>query len=249
MPTPREFLADLARARAEEVVDTPGGFAVLSPRRYPHAHDHNALYVVGPVEPTALVAAADDVLAERPYRRIDHLAGEAPAALAAVLEAAGYTAETLVTMTATRPPDPDRPSPADVVELDVAQRLDIAERMWADDPVEAAVRTELAERVHSAMTAAQCTFLGVVGADGRAEASCDLFVRGDVAQIEEVSTLAPFRGRGHASRVVRAAVEHAAGVRTVFLLADADDWPRELYRRLGFEETDRHTAWSRVPRA
>jgi hypothetical protein len=31
----------------------------------------------------------------------------------------------------------------------------------------------------------------------------------------------------------------------VVLLADADDWPQRLYRRLGFEVTDTRTVWSR----
>ena len=103
------FLADFARARAEEVVDTPGGFAVLSPRRFPHAHDHNCLYVVEPVEPAALVAAADDVLGDRPFRRIDHVAGVTSADLGDALSAAGYEREPLVRMTRRRAPDPDRP--------------------------------------------------------------------------------------------------------------------------------------------
>ena len=241
-----EFLAAFARARAEQVVETPGGFAVLSPERYPDAHDHNCLYVVGSVEPDALIATADRVFADRAYRRIDHVAGETPGDLGAALAAAGYEREPLVEMTLIRPPDADRPAGDGVVELTLEQRIDFAELFWSGDGSEpdGAVMRELAERAHSAVTAAQCTFLGVVGDHG-VEASCDLFVRGDVAQIEEVSTLQQFRGRGHASRVVQAAVG-AASSATVFLLADDDDWPKDLYARLGFDITGRHDVWSRT---
>ena len=242
-----EFLAGFARDRAEQVVDTPGGFAVLSPRRFPHAHDHNCLYVLAPVDPDALVAAADAVSAAMTHRRIDHVAGPTAEPVAVALRDAGYEREGLVRMTLVRAPDPDRPAPEGVVELSLPQRVDFADRVWTGDFAEkdAAISRELAERARSAGTAAQCTFLAVVGPDG-VEASCDLFVRGDVAQIEEVSTLQPFRGRGHASRLVRAAAERA-GVGTVFLLAEVDDWPKELYGRLGFEVTGAHDVWSRVP--
>lgn len=248
MTAAREFLAAFARARAEEVVDTPGGFAVRSPRRYPHAHDHNSLYVLAPVDRGDLLAAGDAVLADRPYRRLDHLAGETPAPLAAALTAAGYERATLVTMTATRAPDDDRPGPDGVVDLALDERVAFAERMWSGEFAERdpAVLPQLADRARGATTAARCTFLGIVGAEG-VEASCDVFVRGDVAQIEEVGTLEGFRGRGHASRLVRAARERAAGASTVFLVAGADDWPRQLYTRLGFDVTDRHDVWTRLP--
>jgi ribosomal protein S18 acetylase RimI-like enzyme len=66
----------------------------------------------------------------------------------------------------------------------------------------------------------------------------DLYLRGSDAQIEDVGTLPEHRGRGYASAVVVAAAEAArrAGADLVFLFADAEDWPKELYRRLGFDE-------------
>jgi ribosomal protein S18 acetylase RimI-like enzyme len=74
--------------------------------------------------------------------------------------------------------------------------------------------------------------------DGRVVSATDLFSDGKTAQVEEVATLPEFRGRGYASVVVRRAVEEAlaGGHDFVFLTADVDDWPKELYRRLGFDE-------------
>jgi ribosomal protein S18 acetylase RimI-like enzyme len=53
-----------------------------------------------------------------------------------------------------------------------------------------------------------------------------------------VATLERFRGRGIARAVVLAAADaaRAAGNDLVFLCADTQDWPIELYRRLGFDE-------------
>ena len=59
---------------------------------------------------------------------------------------------------------------------------------------------------------------------------------GGTAQIEDVATLESHRGRGFASAVVlRAAAEaRLAGADLIFLVADDEDWPKHLYRRLGF---------------
>jgi GNAT superfamily N-acetyltransferase len=74
--------------------------------------------------------------------------------------------------------------------------------------------------------------------DGETAAYCELRSDGRTAQVEDVATLEPFRGRGIARAVVLAAADaaRAAGNDLVFLCADTDDWPIELYRRLGFDE-------------
>ena len=73
--------------------------------------------------------------------------------------------------------------------------------------------------------------------DGEIVADCELYSDGEVAQIEDVSTLVDFRGRGLARSVVHHATELALseGHDLVFLVADADDWPRELYVKLGYD--------------
>jgi ribosomal protein S18 acetylase RimI-like enzyme len=74
--------------------------------------------------------------------------------------------------------------------------------------------------------------------DGEVVSYTDLYLRGGDAQIEDVGTLPEHRGRGYASSVVLSAVEEArrAGAELIFLFADAEDWPKELYHRLGFDE-------------
>jgi ribosomal protein S18 acetylase RimI-like enzyme len=78
---------------------------------------------------------------------------------------------------------------------------------------------------------------GVV-VDGEVVSYTDLYLRRRDAQIEDVGTLPEHRGRGYASAVVLAAVEEArrAGADLIFLFADAEDWPKKLYQRLGFDE-------------
>ena len=88
-----------------------------------------------------------------------------------------------------------------------------------------------------------------VRAEGAPVAAADLYSDGRIAQVEAVVTLPTHRSLGYASAVVlRAADEaQAAGHDLVFLGADAGDWPKELYARLGFEEIGRTWSFLRTP--
>jgi ribosomal protein S18 acetylase RimI-like enzyme len=85
-------------------------------------------------------------------------------------------------------------------------------------------------------------FFGVE-VDGQVVSYTDLYAGGANAQIEDVGTLPEHRGRGYASAVVLAAIEAAlaGGADFVCLVADAEDWPKEWYRRLGFDEVGHYT--------
>jgi ribosomal protein S18 acetylase RimI-like enzyme len=75
-------------------------------------------------------------------------------------------------------------------------------------------------------------------ADGELGAFCALFTSDGIAEIDEVTTLERHRKRGLGNAVVEAALRTslAAGNELTFLNADADDWPRRWYERLGFRE-------------
>jgi GNAT superfamily N-acetyltransferase len=87
--------------------------------------------------------------------------------------------------------------------------------------------------------------------EGSPVAAADLYSGGRIAQVEAVATLPTHRGLGYASAVVLRAVEEAqsTGHDLVFLDADASDWPKELYGRLGFEEIGRTWSYLRTPAA
>lgn len=76
---------------------------------------------------------------------------------------------------------------------------------------------------------------------------CQLFDDGHTAQIEDVNTLVGYRGRGLARSVVQRALEEArVECDVVFLEALADDWPRELYRKMGFAVVDQSQYFTRT---
>jgi ribosomal protein S18 acetylase RimI-like enzyme len=85
----------------------------------------------------------------------------------------------------------------------------------------------------------------------RPSAACRLLARDGIGQVEDVGTLPEARGQGLARAVTLAAarVSQADGNQLTFLGADADDWPRLLYAKLGFDEIGCLNAFRRRPPA
>lgn len=89
-----------------------------------------------------------------------------------------------------------------------------------------------------------------VEVEGKVVSMCDLYSDGRTAQIEDVTTLEDYRRRGFARTTVARALHEARseGHDLVFLVADDDDWPKELYRRLGFDVVGRSYGFIRPGR-
>lgn len=85
--------------------------------------------------------------------------------------------------------------------------------------------------------------------DRHTAAYCELYVHEGVAEINDVNTLEPFRGRGLARALVTRAADEgvAAGADLVFLVADEADWPKDLYTKLGFDRVGRFWQFTRPP--
>jgi hypothetical protein len=78
----------------------------------------------------------------------------------------------------------------------------------------------------------------VAPAGGRPASACRLLARDGIGQVEDVGTLPEARNQGLARAVTLAAARASEedGNELTFLAAAADDWPRLLYARLGFDE-------------
>jgi GNAT superfamily N-acetyltransferase len=78
---------------------------------------------------------------------------------------------------------------------------------------------------------------------GDGVATCKLRSDGTTAQVEDVYTAPAARGRGHARALLTHAVAVAreAGHEPIFIVADDDGTPKELYARLGFDPLLRAT--------
>jgi GNAT superfamily N-acetyltransferase len=89
----------------------------------------------------------------------------------------------------------------------------------------------------------------VAPAEGEPQSACRLLRAGGIAQVEDVATLSAARERGYAKAIVTTAVAaaQAAGDTTIFLTAEAADWPQLFYARLGFETIGDLTILRRRP--
>jgi GNAT superfamily N-acetyltransferase len=139
-----------------------------------------------------------------------------------------------------RPVDTSVATEVDWATLRPAREADILRYPWGSPAVAAQL---LAARQ---LLPVKSRYFAVL-VDGEPVSWTDLYLEGDTAQVEAVGTLEAHRSRGYASAVVMRAIEEArrAGAELVFLVALADDWPRGLYARLGFDVIGRYAKFLR----
>lgn len=250
--------ADLARAlafcrrhlrgAAERAIIHPFGEAFVD-TRLPRAHVLNSLHVDAEIDPDQLVAALDDLYAGYGHRRADVEVDETGARLAPELRRRRWRVERNVVMVRRRPPDRDGDR-ALAREVDAATHREVDAATIRAEPYgrnEEVVR-QLVD-MHAAFAAAVPVTRWFVGAaDGVDAAVTTLYSDGAVAQIEDVVTLDEYRGRGLARAMLTLALDAAAelGPELVFIVADADDWPKHLYGRLGFDAVGHTWAFTRA---
>jgi ribosomal protein S18 acetylase RimI-like enzyme len=183
------------------------------------------------------------------HRRVVILDEAEGRALEEAFNALGWKTDAYLFMVPRR--EPNRPVDAsNVVEVEREALAPIREsilREWLTEPSEEVLRQiGEADRLIAAAGNAR-DFAALV--DGVPVSSTDLYSDGRTAQIEDVGTLPDHRGQGHASAVVMRALDEARsmGHEFVFLSADARNWPKELYRRLGFDGVGERYGYLRTP--
>jgi GNAT superfamily N-acetyltransferase len=250
-PLERAFAFERAMHGAVgRVVTSEWGQAFVTPA-LDRCYDRNLLWVVGDGGPD-VTAARVDALAERLlggagmlHRRV--LAEPAAdARLRDGLVMLGYDAGAHVVMAHHGRASDVGGLPVPVAEVGADALQAAVERYLTTDPATPYGRDPVTLR-HLLEHHAQYGVVGgaerrfaVVTGDG-VVAWARLWRRGDVAQIEDVVCLAEHRGHGYGRAVVAAATRAALdeGADLVFIVADDDDWPKELYGRLGFEAVGR----------
>jgi ribosomal protein S18 acetylase RimI-like enzyme len=211
---------------------------------YPERYNSNFLLAdhgLDDVSPEVLIEAADQILGKAGFdhRQVslpDHSHG---GRLAPAFAERGYTVGCDVVMALRR--TPDRGADLMVEELGFEHVRPLILEMYRRDP-------RMTPKTVPRLTDQHGKFERVIGArffvvrvDGHLAGDCELYLDGLDAQVENVGTLEEFRGRGIARAVVLRATEAArdAGAHEVFIVADDDDWPKDLYGRLGFDAVGR----------
>jgi ribosomal protein S18 acetylase RimI-like enzyme len=235
-----EFLLRVDRGGTRQRA-TPLGTLVLTPE-LPRRWDSNYLLVDRPADTSEILAEAEHAFSAAGigHRKLTVTDGDLGKKLRAELPL-DWLRQSLLVMARRRPPDRERDLSA-VVAVDEARlrpgrTAELARYEWARDPD--VVREILDAKLLFARVA-ETHFLAAL-VDGEVASWSDLYVADGVAQVEDVGTLERFRNRGLASAVVLTAVRVAeeAGAELIFLVADEDDWPKDLYGRLGFDTVGR----------
>ncbi|MEA2510123.1 MAG: hypothetical protein QOG21_2205 [Actinomycetota bacterium] len=233
------FVDIMEERAAQRIERVPGGVALLDDR-IPHVYFANQVRLDPSMETTAGAAAAEaervQGAADLRHRRItvhDNAAGQS---LAPGLRALGWDVDRLAVMVQRDPPD-EQIDTRSVREVTDGGWKPLRRLMLENEDMDPSVIQQMEIAVKGLnRTVGLRTFGAEV--DGVVASCCDLFSDGATAQIEAVATLRSHRNRGLARAVVWRTVEEARamGHDLIFLMASADDWPRVLYRRLGFHE-------------
>lgn len=203
--------------------------------------------------PKLLADEADRMMAEEglKHRKIEVYDEEQGARFEQGFRDIGWDVSCDLIMVARR--EPDRASDTSQVEEVSVEEL---EPIWAegirgepfgqDDDV---VR-QLIDNKRVVMEAIETRFFAR-RVDGALVSYCDLYSDGETGQIEAVMTLEPYRNRGLSRATVSRALDasRAAGDNLTFLMAHRDDWPQQLYRKLGFDDIGRVYDFVRPPTA
>lgn len=245
----REFDAARMSLLSTRTIPFVGGTAYFDDE-YPERYISNIVVVDGDATSAEhLVSTADELLggAGRGHRRIHVRNDSVGARMAPTLREHGYADERVVVMVLRRAPDRRADLPVEERRFEEVRGLteEIYRRELPSEPT-TAVRFV---RQHAAWDRTLGTRRFAVRLEGALAGQCELYAIGPDAQIEYVDTLEEYRGRGVARAVVLAAIDAAfdAGARHVFICADADDWPKALYERLGFDAIGREWEFSRAP--
>ena len=165
------------------------------------------------------------------------------AALAERFRSEGWDVDVDVSSVLTGQPDRLVDTTA-VIEPGEDETLTLMERWMAEDETLKLTRDELDQLMDAnrlTWRARDARRLGIRDADGRLAAITMLYSDGRTAQVEDVYAIPEARGQGYGRALVTRAVELAreGGHELTFIVADDNGWPKQLYRKLGFEPVGR----------
>ena len=239
-----EFQRDTIALVAGEVRAIEEGWVARTPE-LPRVWSANQVVVTRPIQSADALALVERHLGDLPYR---HLVIEHDASgptLQREFREDGWKVERELNLVLSGPPDRAADTTA-VIEADSEAALALMARWAGEDPeldLSAEDLDQVVEFSRRTWRARSARVLGMLGDDGELAAMTLVFSDGRTAQVEDVYTVPEARRRGFARALVTRAAEiaHQLGPEMVFIIADDNDWPKELYGKIGFEPVGR--AW------
>ena len=238
----------------EPISDVPGALAVFTPS-LPDVWELNAVLAPQGADGDTtgrLLTAAEGVqgaagLRHRKLRLSD--SGPAGDGLEGLARAAGWTLDRDLVMVRRRAPDRDTGGGQAVQEISAEELAPAEDRFLMSEPGgdDARVRAQLLvqhERWERPATSAWQ--FGIVE-DERVLAWCRVYEHDGITELDGVAALAEHRGRGLGRALLEGVLARIPDDRLLFLLADTDDWPKDLYGRLGFDAVGERQGATRLP--
>jgi GNAT superfamily N-acetyltransferase len=230
--------ANLAKT-ADEFRPIEAGWVVSSPS-LPAVWSVNHVRVALPLSFESLVELADQQLAGSRYVQIALENQDTGPAVEPEFRHAGWKAERELLMALSAAPDREIDTSI-AVDAGEDEVLEVMSRWHGEDQLSAGELEQLIEYSRREARACGDRLLGVRSPDGRLVAISKLRAARSVAQVEDVYTVPEARGRGFARALVARAAQLArdAGHDLIFITADDNDWPKELYAKIGFRPLGR----------
>src|ERR1039458_5318555 len=178
----------------------------------------------------ALIEIADLALAGLEHRRIDFDSAPAAEPLRAELAARGFQSHTLVWMHFEGPRPDKAEIPVAEVPYDAVDALRIA---WHQEEFPGQDASEFHAQAREIRLALGTRVLAVYE-DSRPVAFAALDLGDDQAEIGALYVLPEYRGQGRGTALTQAAILAAGDIEHLWICADDDGRPKQLYGRLGF---------------
>jgi ribosomal protein S18 acetylase RimI-like enzyme len=223
---------DAAHAAVCDVIEPWAHGTVVRATRHPSYFDFNVVRVeedpaMGVEE---LIAFADEALAGLAHRRVDIDLIDVAESLRPGLEAQGWKAIRLVWMRHEAPPPPGPAIAVAEVPYDDVHGLRVA---WHDSHSDGEETSAYHAQAREVALSRGVRVLAV-HEDGAPVAFAQLEHDGAAAEITQVYVDPRHRGGGMGTAMTRAGIAAAGDVRDLWIVADDEDRPKELYGRLGF---------------
>jgi GNAT superfamily N-acetyltransferase len=240
LQTALAFVRRTAELAADDARPVDGGWLIRAPS-LADVWGLNHLRLSGSVTYARAVELAEQHLGELPYRQLVIEHEDSARRLEEPLGADGWTFDRDVLMALARPADHETDA-GGVVEIQEDTASELMRQWISDDPkMTAAALDQLIDATAREARARTATHLGIRDETGDLVAMTKLYSDSVTAQVEDVYTVPVWRNRGCARRLITRAIALAreAGHEFVFIEADDNGWPKQLYSRLGFDPIGR----------
>lgn len=221
-----------AHAAVCDVLEPWAHGTVVRATRHPSYFDFNLVRVEEDpgMDVDALVAVAGEALAGLAHRRLEFDDAAVADPLRPGFRAIGWRSTRIVWMRHETPAPPGPDIAVTEVPYDAVHALRVA---WHGEDSSDESAAAYHEQAREVAVLRGARVLAVQDGD-RPIAFAQLEHDGDAAEITQVFVHPDYRGGGRGTAMTRAAIEAAGEVRDLWIAADDEDRPKELYARLGF---------------